>query len=52
MKNKIDNEKGLTLLEVLLSIEISTNYPLTVMNFFPQMGFMNQAEPRYSTQAY
>lgn len=42
MKNQIDNEKGLTLLEVLLSIVILTIILVTVMNFFPQMGFMNK----------
>lgn len=35
-------EKGLTLLEVLLSILLLTIILVTVMNFFPQMGLMNK----------
>lgn len=36
------NEKGLTLLEVLLSISILIIILVSVMNFFPQMGLMNK----------
>ena len=42
MKNKIDNEKGLTLIEVLLSITILSIILVSMMYIFPQMGFMNQ----------
>ncbi|CAH2716273.1 hypothetical protein BACCIP111895_03457 [Neobacillus rhizosphaerae] len=35
------NEKGVTLLEVLISIVILSIIFLSVMRFFPQMGFMN-----------
>jgi prepilin-type N-terminal cleavage/methylation domain-containing protein len=36
------NEKGVTLLEVLISIVILSIIFLSVMRFFPQMGFMNK----------
>lgn len=39
--NQIKNERGLTLLEVLLSIVILTIVLVSVMKFFPQMGMMN-----------
>ncbi|MDN3018503.1 prepilin-type N-terminal cleavage/methylation domain-containing protein [Paenibacillus sp. BSR1-1] len=35
------NEKGLTLIEVLISIVILSMILLTTMSFFPQMGLMN-----------
>ncbi|MGM0754150.1 MAG: type IV pilus modification PilV family protein [Bacillota bacterium] len=35
------NEKGITLLEVLLSMVILSIVLLTIVNFFPQMGRMN-----------
>ncbi|MEH7332701.1 type II secretion system protein [Neobacillus drentensis] len=36
------NEKGLTLIEVLISIVILSMVLLTTMSFFPQMGFVNK----------
>ncbi|MBS4191477.1 prepilin-type N-terminal cleavage/methylation domain-containing protein [Bacillus sp. FJAT-49705] len=36
------NQKGITLLEVLLSILILSIILVTIMKFFPQMGLMNQ----------
>ncbi|WP_223591142.1 type IV pilus modification PilV family protein [Neobacillus bataviensis] len=36
------NEKGLTLIEVLVSIVILAMVLLTTMSFFPQMGFVNK----------
>lgn len=39
---RIQNERGLTLLEVLLSIVILTIVLVSVMKFFPQMGMMNK----------
>lgn len=36
------NEKGVTLLEVLLSITILSIIFLSIMTFFPQMGFTNK----------
>lgn len=36
------NQKGVTLLEVLLSIVILTIILVTIMNFFPQMAGMNK----------
>ncbi len=36
------NESGLTLLEVLLSIVILSIILVSVVNFFPQMGLMNK----------
>lgn len=38
----IQNEKGLTLLEVLLSIVILSIILISIMKFFPQMGLMNK----------
>ena len=38
----IRDEKGLTLLEVLISIVILSFIFLSIMNFFPQMGFINK----------
>lgn len=37
----VQNEKGVTLLEVLLSITILSIILLSISNFFPQMGMMN-----------
>ncbi|MGG4169040.1 prepilin-type N-terminal cleavage/methylation domain-containing protein [Rossellomorea vietnamensis] len=37
----VQNEKGVTLLEVLLSITILSIILLSITNFFPQMGMMN-----------
>ncbi|MEO2074633.1 MAG: prepilin-type N-terminal cleavage/methylation domain-containing protein [Bacillus sp. (in: firmicutes)] len=37
----LKEEKGVTLLEVLLSIVILSMILLTTMSFFPQMGFLN-----------
>jgi prepilin-type N-terminal cleavage/methylation domain-containing protein len=37
----IRNEKGVTLIEVLLSIVILSSILLTTMSFFPQMGLLN-----------
>ncbi|WNS74471.1 prepilin-type N-terminal cleavage/methylation domain-containing protein [Bacillus sp. DTU_2020_1000418_1_SI_GHA_SEK_038] len=37
-----DNQKGLTLVEVLLSIVILTIILGTIIKFFPQMGMMNK----------
>lgn len=39
---RIRNQKGLTLLEVLLSLVILTLILVTIMKFFPQMGTMNK----------
>lgn len=36
------SQKGVTLLEVLLSIVILTIILASIMNFFPQMGLMNK----------
>lgn len=36
------NEKGVTLIEVLVSIVLLSVVFMSVMNFFPQMGFINQ----------
>ncbi|MCQ6273511.1 prepilin-type N-terminal cleavage/methylation domain-containing protein [Bacillus sp. V3B] len=36
------NQKGVTLLEVLLSIVILTIILVSIMNLLPQMGFMNK----------
>jgi prepilin-type N-terminal cleavage/methylation domain-containing protein len=36
------NEKGVTLIEVLASIVILSIILMSVMKFFPQMGFMNK----------
>jgi type II secretory pathway pseudopilin PulG len=41
MKN-INNEKGITLLEVLLSITILSIVLLSIISIFPQMGLMNK----------
>jgi type II secretory pathway pseudopilin PulG len=38
----LKNEKGITLLEVLLSITILSIIFISFMSFFPQMGFMNK----------
>ncbi|WP_179884874.1 type II secretion system protein J [Bacillus sp. AFS015802] len=38
----VQNEKGVTLLEVLLSITILSIILLSIMNVFPQMGMMNE----------
>ncbi len=38
----VQNEKGVTLLEILISMAILSIILVTFMNFFPQMGFMNQ----------
>jgi prepilin-type N-terminal cleavage/methylation domain-containing protein len=38
----IRDEKGLTLLEVLISIVILSFIFLSIMSFFPQMGFINK----------
>ena len=38
----LQNEKGITLLEVLLSITILSIILLSITNFFPQMGMMNE----------
>jgi prepilin-type N-terminal cleavage/methylation domain-containing protein len=38
----IRDEKGLTLIEVLISIVILTLIFLSIMNFFPQMSFINK----------
>jgi prepilin-type N-terminal cleavage/methylation domain-containing protein len=38
----VHNEKGVTLLEVLLSITILSIILLSITNFFPQMGMMNK----------
>ena len=38
----IRDEKGLTLLEVLISIVILSVIFLSIMSFFPQMGFINK----------
>ncbi|MFJ5715542.1 prepilin-type N-terminal cleavage/methylation domain-containing protein [Neobacillus sp. NPDC093127] len=38
----VQNEKGVTLLELLISIVILSIIFLSVMRFFPQMGFMNK----------
>ena len=38
----IRNEKGITLIEVLLSMAILSIVLLSIVNFFPQMGMMNQ----------
>lgn len=37
----MDNEKGITLLEVLLSMVLLSIVLLTIVNVFPQMGRMN-----------
>ncbi|WML59565.1 prepilin-type N-terminal cleavage/methylation domain-containing protein [Neobacillus sp. PS2-9] len=38
----IQNENGLTLIEVLISIAILSIIFVSFMSFFPQMGFMNK----------
>ncbi|MFC4800979.1 prepilin-type N-terminal cleavage/methylation domain-containing protein [Neobacillus sp. GCM10023253] len=38
----LKNEKGLTLLEVLISIVLLSMVLLTTMSFFPQMGLVNK----------
>ncbi|WP_312470999.1 type II secretion system protein [Neobacillus sp.] len=38
----LKNEKGLTLIEVLLSIVILSMILLSIMSMFPQMGFVNK----------
>jgi prepilin-type N-terminal cleavage/methylation domain-containing protein len=38
----IPNEKGLTLVEVLISIVILSIILLSFMRFFPQMGYLNK----------
>ncbi|WP_064093113.1 type IV pilus modification PilV family protein [Rossellomorea aquimaris] len=38
----IKNEKGITLIEVLLSMAILSIVLLTIFNFFPQIGMLNQ----------
>jgi prepilin-type N-terminal cleavage/methylation domain-containing protein len=38
----IHDEKGFTLLEVLISIVLLSVIFLSIMNFFPQMGLINQ----------
>lgn len=38
----VHNEKGITLLEVLVSITILSVILLSITNFFPQMGMMNE----------
>lgn len=48
--NISQNEKGVTLIEVLLSIVILSVIFLSIMRFFPQMGFMNK-ENEDKTQA-
>ncbi|MDQ6599832.1 PulJ/GspJ family protein [Bacillus salipaludis] len=40
--NLIRNEKGLTLIEILVSITILSIIFLSIMRFFPQMGLMNK----------
>lgn len=39
---QIINQDGITLLEVLLSIVILSLILVTILNVFPQMGFLNQ----------
>ncbi|MEH7129906.1 prepilin-type N-terminal cleavage/methylation domain-containing protein [Neobacillus drentensis] len=39
----IRDEKGVTLLEVLIAIVILSFIFLSIMNFFPQMGLINKA---------
>ncbi|MFF2447730.1 prepilin-type N-terminal cleavage/methylation domain-containing protein [Neobacillus sp. NPDC058068] len=38
----VRNEKGVTLIEILISIVILSIIFLSIMRFFPQMGLMNQ----------
>jgi prepilin-type N-terminal cleavage/methylation domain-containing protein len=38
----LKNEKGVTLLEVLISMAILSIILISFMNFFPQMGFINK----------
>ncbi|MFP7299847.1 prepilin-type N-terminal cleavage/methylation domain-containing protein [Neobacillus niacini] len=38
----INNEKGVTLIEVIISIAILSILLISFMNFFPQMGLMNR----------
>ena len=42
----VENEKGLTLIEVLASIVILSIILVSIMNFFPQMGLMNKTNAR------
>lgn len=39
--NNINSEKGVTLVEVLVSITLLSIVLITLMNIFPQMGMMN-----------
>lgn len=39
--NNIKSEKGITLVEVLVSITLLSIVLITLMNIFPQMGMMN-----------
>lgn len=40
--NRHLNQEGISLLEVLISISILTLIFVTILNIFPQMGFLNQ----------
>ncbi|MBU8916634.1 prepilin-type N-terminal cleavage/methylation domain-containing protein [Bacillus sp. FJAT-29953] len=42
MKGNFHSQKGLTLVEVLVSIVILSIILMTTMSFFPQMGFINK----------
>ncbi|MCL6571831.1 MAG: prepilin-type N-terminal cleavage/methylation domain-containing protein [Bacillus sp. (in: Bacteria)] len=46
----IRNEKGVTLIEVLLAIVLLSSILLTTMRFFPQMGLINN-QNEYKAQA-
>jgi prepilin-type N-terminal cleavage/methylation domain-containing protein len=40
--NNLKSEKGVTLVEVLVSITLLSIVLITIMNIFPQMGMMNK----------